>query len=92
LLHLRIPPVIEGKKKIQHPPEFWEAEREICPEWNLAWSWIWINLDCCLKERPRMERIDVLPTWKREWCVPKVDAKTCQKKWVSGNADEEKGW
>jgi hypothetical protein len=92
LLHLRIPPIIEGKKEIQHPPEFWEAEREICPERNLAWSWIWINLDGCLKKRPRLERIDVLPAWKRKWCTTRVDVATFQKRCICGPVDEELGW
>jgi hypothetical protein len=39
-----------------------------------------------------LERIDVLPAWKKEWCVSKIDAKTCQKKWVFGKADDEIGW
>ena len=92
LLHLRIPPIIEGKKEIQHPPEFWEAEREISPERNLAWSWIWSNLWFCLKKRPRLERVDVLPAWKSVWCAPKIDLAACQKKCNLGPVDEEKGW
>lgn len=50
LLHIRIPPVVEGKKTTQHPPEFWAAEEAMCPERNCAWCWIWVNLALCLKK------------------------------------------
>ena len=67
LLHTRIPPVVKGKRTIQHPPEFWEAERVMTPERSAAWSWIWINLGLYLKKRPRLERIDVLWNWRERW-------------------------
>ena len=79
LLHIRIPPVIEGKKKIRHPPEFWEAEKAIAPERTLAWRWIWNNLASCLKKRPRLERIDVLPNWRDVWSHPMLDLAACRR-------------
>ena len=95
LLHLRIPSVEKEGKWLHHPPEFWKAEKAICPERNKAWAWIWINLVACLKTRPRLERIDVLPVWKEVWSEPKKDAETCQKLWIRGEfsgPDEEGGW
>jgi hypothetical protein len=79
LLHIRIPPVVEGKKTIQHPPEFWKAEKAITPERTLAWLWIWNNLSSCLKKRPRLERIDVLPNWRDLWSRPMLDLATCRR-------------
>ena len=76
LLHLRIPPVVKNTKRIQHPPEFWEEERRICPERNLAWDWIWHNHWACLKRRPRLEKVDVLPNWRKVWSMPKLSPET----------------
>ena len=71
LLHLIVKPrFIDGKEK-SHPPEFWEREKLISPEKNDAWVWIWSNYLGCLKKRPRLEQIDVLPTWLKRWCDPK---------------------
>lgn len=68
LLHLRIPPrAIDGKEK-QHPPEFWDAEKAICPERDAAWHWIWENLMFYLHPKPKAERIEVLPGWRHLWC------------------------
>lgn len=95
LLHLRIPSGIKDGKRVHHTPEFWIAEKAICPERNKAWAWIWINLVACLKTRPRLERIDVLPLWRDVWSEPKKDVGTCQQLWVRGEqaaSDEESGW
>lgn len=77
LLHLRIAPIEVDGKSIQHPPEFWTAEREVSPWREDAWLWIWKNLWRCLKIRPRLERIDVLPCWKKVWGEPKLDMTAC---------------
>jgi hypothetical protein len=93
LLHLRIPPVEKDGELMQHPPEFWEAEKAICPERTRAWAWIWTNLDACLKRRPRLERIDVLPMWKKVWNRPRTDIETCLA--ICGDAGREppeEGW
>lgn len=67
LLHLRITPRFDGKRTIQHPPEFWKAEEAMAPERRIAWAWIWGNLGVCLKIRPVLERIDVRSNWKKTW-------------------------
>ena len=64
LLHLQIGAAEVNGKKTDHPPEFWEAEKRIAPERSVAWGWIWISLGLCLKRRPKLERIDVLPSWR----------------------------
>ena len=71
LLHLRIKPSkVEGNRRaVSHPPEFWEAEKAIAPERKSAWTWIWGNFFNYLKNRPRLERIDVLPSWRRAWTM-----------------------
>jgi hypothetical protein len=93
LLHLRIPPVEKDGEVVQHPPLFWEAEKAICPEWTRAWAWIWTNLDACLKRRPKQERIDVLPVWKKVWNQPRTDMETCLAiSGVAGKEPAEQGW
>ena len=32
-----------------------------------AWKWIWLHRGCWLKNRPRLERIDVLRNWCEVW-------------------------
>ena len=45
------------------------AEKAIAPERESAWTWIWGNFFNYLKRRPRLERIDVLPSWRRAWTM-----------------------
>ena len=93
LLHLRIPPVEKDGEVVQHPPDFWEAEKAICPERTRAWSWIWTNLDPCLKRRPKQERIDVLSSWKKCWNQPRTDIETCLEICTrAGRGPAEEGW
>jgi hypothetical protein len=87
LLHIRIPPVVEGKRTIQHPPAFWEEERAMAPERSAAWIWIWINLGSYLKKRPRLERIDVLCNWRERWHQPMLDVVACRRL-LSGATEE----
>ncbi len=93
LLHLRIPPAVVGKRTTGHPPEFWEAERTISPERRQGWCWIWINYGLNIKKRPRLERIDVLPGWRKTWSRSKLDLPACQRL-VSGKPEgtEEPVW
>lgn len=78
LLHLRISPAMVGEKEVQHPDEFWEAEVAIAPERQLAWLWIYANFGQCVKRRPKLERIDVLPGWRQAWCRRKNSIAECQ--------------
>jgi hypothetical protein len=92
LLHLRIDPVEQDGMVVQHPPEFWELERSICPERNRAWAWIWTNLHACLKQKPRLERIDVLPNWPTVWRREKTDIETCMQIYGMTGKGPEIGW
>jgi hypothetical protein len=67
LLHHVIAPREVDGKIVSHPPEFCEKEQEIAPERDDAWLWINMNFFSCLKRRDKLERIDVLPTWKTAW-------------------------
>lgn len=67
LLHLEIPPRPVNGVRRQHPPEFCEREREIAPELDDVWEWIWSTRWPWLKPRPRLERIDVSRKWKEVW-------------------------
>ncbi len=78
LLHLRIPSTSENGKEVQHSPEFWAAEREIAPERHSAWAWVEINLWTCLRRRPKIQRIDVRPNWKKVWNYQKTDIAICE--------------
>ena len=83
-----------GKREIQHPPEFWSREGAIAPEREEAWRWIGVYLFPCLKRRPRLQRIDVLPKWKEMWAQPKMNILTgesCSSD-IGWMMDEQKGW
>ena len=94
LIHVEVPSVMVGKREIDHPPEFWSREKAIAPERKEAWHWITVYLFPCLKRRPRLQRIDVLPNWKQMWAQPKIDILTGE----SCSSDsgsimgEQKGW
>ena len=94
LLHLVIPSTTVRDREVQHPPEFWAREREIAPERKLAWAWIWTNLWSCLKHRPRLERIDVLPKWRESLSWPRGDLAACIARWPECNRPDygEEGW
>lgn len=93
LLHLQIPPEEKEGEVVQHPPEFWMAEKAICPERMRAWVWIWVNFGACLKKRPRLERIDVLSTWKKFWSQPRMNIEDCSEiVGKIGGEPEEGGW
>mgnify|MGYP001302722500 FL=1 len=65
LLHLEIPSrVVEGKST-SHPPEFWDAERSLCPERTIAWIWLKLVLFACLKVDRKREGTYVKSNWKR---------------------------
>ena len=65
LLHLEVRPRRVGKRLLDHPPEFCERERELCPEGPVVWRWIWQNLGECLRHRPRLEGVEVTREWRR---------------------------
>lgn len=65
LLHLEIPSrVVEGKST-SHPPEFWDAERALCPERIIAWNWLMVVLSTCLKIERKRECTYVKSNWKQ---------------------------
>lgn len=79
LLHLCIAPAIVKNRLQHHPPEFWQQEKKISPERISAWQWIWINLGQHLKNRPRLERIDIVGKWQKTWALPKLSIEQCAK-------------
>ena len=78
LLHLWIPPALVDGKETDHPPEYRAAEVAITPELNMAWLWIDGNFAACVKRRPELERIDVLPGWRQEWSRRRISIEECQ--------------
>lgn len=93
LLHLRIEPAEVDGRLVQHTPEFWQAERQLCQERSAAWCWIWCNLGDCLRLRPKLERIDVLRNWRAVWSRARLDLAACQELTAPHLAElEASGW
>ena len=93
LLHLRIEPAEVDGKRVQHPPAFWQAERQLCPERTAAWCWIWHNLGDCLRQRPKVQRVDVLSNWRAVWSRARMDLTACLELTDSRLAEvEQHGW
>lgn len=92
LLHMLIPPrEVDGRKK-DHPPELWDSEKAIAPERTICWLWININLGIYLKRRPRLERMDVLPGWRKLAFMPRLTLKECADRFPGTKfPDPEKG-
>lgn len=65
LLHLKIPPRVIDGKKIDHPPEFWEAETLLVPWKSASWTWIHMAFWNAIKVDKANECIWVKKTWKR---------------------------
>lgn len=76
LLHLCFPSPVDGHGT-DHPPEYREAEKAITPELDSAWLWIYGNYAECVKRRPELEKIDVLPGWRRIWSRPRISLIEC---------------
>ena len=55
---------VEGKFTT-HPPEFWEMERELVPNRDVAFSWLWRSFSPVLKRDKKREGIRVKRRWKR---------------------------
>ena len=55
---------VEGKMTT-HPPEFWEMERELVPNRDVAFSWLWLSFSRVLKRDKEHEGIRVKRRWKR---------------------------
>jgi len=64
LLHLAIPPRVIKKRLVKHPPEFFEREKFISPEYELIWRWLDYNFFHCLKVCNRKEQVLVTSEWK----------------------------
>lgn len=94
LLHLRMPPREFNGRVTDHPPEFWQEEARMAPERAEAWAWVWENLWGCLKRRPKLERIDVLPEWSRAWQASKLTIQECManRKLRAVDMPETAGW
>ncbi|QDS97697.1 hypothetical protein HG15A2_09610 [Adhaeretor mobilis] len=57
---MRVPGREIDGQLVSHPPEFYQAEREIAPERERSWDWIWRNLGPWLEERTKLEQIKFL--------------------------------
>jgi hypothetical protein len=92
LLHLCILPSFVGGKEVQHSDDFWAAEADMSPERHLAWLWVYTNFAICVKRRPRLERVDVLPGWRKAWCSRIDSIKECQKLIAPGSNGPRDIW
>ena len=70
-------------KMVFHTEEFWIQEKLIAPERERALIWIMANYITCLKKRPNLERVDVLPKWKKSYDFPK---RTIQESYIFFNS------
>lgn len=77
LLHLVIPVVSVNGRETKHSPEFRARENEIAPEHDEASAWVEMTLMRCIKVRPRLERVDVLPAWKDSWSRRRLKLDDC---------------
>jgi hypothetical protein len=55
---------VEGKFTT-HPPEFWEMERALVPNRDVAFSWLWLSFSPVLKRDKEHEGIRVKRRWRR---------------------------
>lgn len=83
LLHMEIRPQEISGRLVDHPPEFFQRERQITPERDEAKHWIWRNLGDRLRVRPRLECIKVKPY------RPVYRSPALQQKHVVGNSGGE---
>jgi hypothetical protein len=76
MLHLTIPAREVDGKQMDHPPEFWEAERDLSPERRLAWNWLWFNFRVFLVSNKREECTRVRRNWRESLRYPTGDPRT----------------
>jgi hypothetical protein len=70
LLHLIIPPrEVDGRKKT-HPAEFWEAEKQLSPDREKVWDWLWWNYGELLRNDRKNECIRVRRGWQTRMYDP----------------------
>ncbi|MGI8908246.1 MAG: hypothetical protein ACR2IE_17370 [Candidatus Sumerlaeaceae bacterium] len=79
LLHLLIPPMEVDGKRVQHPEEFWEAEHRIAPERQDGWLWIRVTFWHYLRERPKLECIQVKRGWEARWSEPHMSVEEAKR-------------
>ncbi|MGI8926570.1 MAG: hypothetical protein ACR2HN_07985 [Tepidiformaceae bacterium] len=60
LLHTEVPPRKVGRRKLDHPPEFWQREEAIAPEAPRCWQWLRDTLGSRLVHRRGMEMEEVV--------------------------------
>jgi hypothetical protein len=78
--------VIDGKR-VDHPPEFWEAEAKLVPWKSASWAWMYAAFWDALKVDRDNECIWIKKTWKRlqrhpypSWQAILEDTKLLQEK------------
>ncbi len=79
LLHLQIPPREIGRKRTTHPPEFWTVERQLAPDREECWAWIWLSFHSHLVHDEKKEQTRVKRTWVKTLGVALTEWETaCQ--------------
>jgi hypothetical protein len=65
LLHLKIPPRQIDGKRVQHPPEFWEAEEALVPWKSISWEWMSLAFSEVVKPDILNECVWVKKSWRK---------------------------
>jgi hypothetical protein len=60
---------IDGKR-VQHPPEFWEAEQALVPWKEASWGWMVLAFWDVMKTDVPNERVWVKKSWRRLQGLP----------------------
>lgn len=64
---------IRGKPTdYRHSAMFWEKEKQIAPERDVAWTWVHRNYHRCICADLKSECVRVLKNWRTEWLRPKI--------------------
>lgn len=71
LLHLVVPPRVIDGKRVVHPPEFFEEERTLAPEWHDSSNWIRGNFYRYLKDDKKRQCVLVRKRWEEAMYRPR---------------------
>jgi hypothetical protein len=65
LIHLFVAPREIAGKITSHPPEFWQFERDLSPERQWIWEWLWEHFHSCLIIDRKNECLKVKRDWRK---------------------------
>ena len=65
LLHLIIPSRNIDGKRVNHPPEFWDAEKALVPWKSASWEWMYSAFWDVIKIDPINECVRVKKSWRK---------------------------